>query len=134
MKKHEHRAASRPASGRATPRAVVHARPRADATDPKALVEQIQAAFAEFKATQEGAEGEGRRPSSPRSSASSTPISPSSPRAREGPGGSRPARLGGGGAGKALTPEAAAHSKAFNGWFRKGTEPANMRELEVKRR
>jgi len=37
----------------------------------------------------------------------------------------------GGGSGSDPSPEAAAHSEAFERWFRRGVEPDNMRELEV---
>jgi HK97 family phage major capsid protein len=116
------------------PRAVC-ATVRAEAnTDPKALIAQIQTAFTEFKATNEAAlqakaDDTVVTTKLDAINADLTKLTASIEKAQAEVAA---AKLGGGGAGKSLTAEAAAHATAFNSWFRKGTEPASgMRGLEV---
>lgn len=115
----------------AMPRAV-HAAPRADANDPKALIAQINTAFEEFKATNDAAlkgkvDDAAMNAKLAAINVSITELTDSLEKAQAD---LAAAKLGGGG--DALSAEATAHAAAFNGFFRKGTEPTNMRELEVK--
>jgi len=116
----------------AAPRAVA-ARPRAETpTDPKAIVEQINADFSAFKdrlAALEKKDDVVTAEQVERINASITELTGALETAQAD---LAAAKLGAG-AGDALTTEAKAHATAFNSWFRKGREPeAGMRELEVK--
>lgn len=115
-----------------TPRAVACA-PRANGADPKALVEQINKAFEEYKATNnEALQGKAEdavvTEKLGRIDASITEITAA---LEEAQADLAAAKLGGPG-GEKVSPEAREHAAAFNGWFRNGREPENMRELEVK--
>lgn len=116
-----------------TPRAVI-IRPRADGTDPKALVEQIQKAFAEYKDTNEEllkAKADDAVVSEKlgKINDSLTELTEAFEKTQAD---LAAARLGGGG--DALSAEAKEHASVFNTWFRKGDRAidADMRELEVK--
>jgi HK97 family phage major capsid protein len=109
---------------------------RADATDPKALIEQIQTAFTEFKAQNDARltqlEGRGEDPiTAEQVETINSTIGELTKAVEDQAKKLAAAKLNG--AGAELTPEAREHSSAFNGWFRKGSEPrSGMRELEVK--
>lgn len=120
----------------ARPRAVC-AMPRADATDPKALVEQIQETFTAFKAENDkrlaqletkAGEDVVTKEAVDKINDDLETLTKAIDKAQADVSA---ARLGAGG-GKSLTPEQTAHSDAFSRWFRKGDEPADMRDLEVK--
>jgi HK97 family phage major capsid protein len=105
---------------------------RADATDPKAMVEAINRAFEEFKATNDDAlkakADDGLVQA--KLSALEAEITKVTGSLEKAQADLAAAKLGGG-AGAQLSPEAAEHAEKFNAWFRKGNEPANMRDLEV---
>ncbi|HEY0116282.1 MAG TPA: phage major capsid protein [Allosphingosinicella sp.] len=110
------------------PRAVA-ATPRADANDPKALVAQINTAFAEYKATNDAAVN--GKADAAKLAAVETSISELTSALEAAQAKLAAAQIGGSG-GDQLSAEAKAHSTAFNQFFRKGSEPASgMRELEV---
>jgi HK97 family phage major capsid protein len=121
---------------RAAPRAVC-ASPRADVKDdPKALIAELNTAFAEFK-TQNDArlkqlEGKGEDPvTTEQVERINTTLGELQTAVEDQAKKLAAAKLNGGGVD--ITPEAKEHASAFNGWFRKGSEPASgMRELEVK--
>jgi HK97 family phage major capsid protein len=120
----------------AAPRAV-YASPRADVKDdPKALIAELNTAFAEFK-TQNDArlkqlEGNGEDPvTAEQVEKINSTLGELQTAVEDQAKKLAAAKLNGGGAD--ITPEAKEHARAFNGWFRKGAEPASgMRELEVK--
>lgn len=118
----------------AMPRAVA-ATPRADGADPKALVAQIQAAFAEFKETNEAAlkaKADDTVVTAKLGAIndSITELTASLEKAQQDVAA---AKIGGAG-GDQLSPEAQEHAGVFNTWFRKGDRAvdADLRELEVK--
>lgn len=115
--------------------AAVHAMPRADASDPKALVEQIQKAFAEFKETNDAAlknKADDTVVSEKLDKINST-ITDLTVALEKAQSDAAAAKLGGAG-GDAISAEAKEHAGVFNTWFRKGDKhvDADMRELEVK--
>lgn len=117
-----------------TPRAVMAA-PRADGTDPKALVAQINQAFEEFKATHEAAlknKAEDAVVSAQLATINGN-ITELTTALEKAQADLAAAQLGGGG-GDALSAEAQEHSTVFNTWFRKGDRAidADLRDLEVK--
>lgn len=105
----------------------------ADVSDPKAIAEQLQKAFGEFKTTNEQALASkvGDTLFNEKMTAINADLDKLVKAMDEQKAALAAAQLGGGGTGQ-ITPEAQEHSNAFNAWFRKGSEPANMRELEVK--
>lgn len=113
------------------PRAIIGT-VRADVSDPKAIADQLQKAFAEFKDANE--KQLGAKVDDVLFNEKMTAINADLDKLVKAMDEQKrllaAAQLGGGTG--ALTPEAAAHTDAFNSWFRKGTEPSSMRELEVK--
>jgi HK97 family phage major capsid protein len=107
---------------------------RADATDPKALVEALQTAFKEFQAKNDERlkqiEGRGEDPITAEQVEKINGDLTTLTKELEKLQAEAAANKLGGGA--SASPEAKAHADAFNLLFRKGNEPANMRELEVK--
>jgi HK97 family phage major capsid protein len=117
-----------------TPRAVA-ATPRADTSDPKALVAQIQAAFAEFKETNDAAL-KGKADDavvSEKLGAINASITDLTSALETAQSQLAAAQLGGAGD-DGLTAEAREHAGVFNTWFRKGDRAidADLRDLEVK--
>lgn len=115
------------------PRGVVHARPRADApTDPKAMIEQINANWKAFKDEVEANVGKKADDGAVNAKldAINADITKMVKSLDDAQAQLAAAKLGG--AGAVIDPDVAAHGTAFAGWFRKGSEPASMRELEVK--
>jgi HK97 family phage major capsid protein len=115
------------------PRSVCAA-PRADATDPKVLIAQINSAFEEFKTTNDAALNGKAEDSvvNEKLAAINTSITEMTTALEAAQAGLAAAKLGGAG-GEQLSAEAKEHATAFNTFFRKGREPdAGMRELEVK--
>lgn len=117
-----------------TPRAVFAA-PKADGSDPKALVAQINAAFEDFKATNEAAlknkvDDAVLSEKLATINASITEMTAALEKAQSD---LAAAQLGGGGGDK-LSAEAREHAGVFNTWFRKGDRAidADLRDLEVK--
>jgi len=117
----------------AMPRAV-HAAPRADASNPAAMIAQIQAGWEEFKGTIEANLGKKADDTVVQSKldAINADLNKLVKAVDEQATQIAAARLGGGG--NSLAPEATEHAQVFNTWFRKGDRAidANMRELEVK--
>jgi HK97 family phage major capsid protein len=117
------------------PRAIVAGGIKADATDPKALLQQIQAAFEEFKTTNNEAL---------KAKADDTVVTTKLDainadltnlmKAFDEVSAKATAAIAGGAAGSNLSPAAAEHAGVFNTWFRKGDRAidADMRALEVK--
>jgi HK97 family phage major capsid protein len=113
-------------------------RPRADApTDPKALIEEIQRTFASFREQNDkrldqlekrGSEDVITSEQVETINNSLTALT----KDLETLQAENAAMKLGAGAGAVISAEAKAHSDAFHAWFRKGNEPANMRELEIK--
>jgi HK97 family phage major capsid protein len=108
----------------------VHAAPRADAADPAKVLNDLKAAFEEFKKTNDEKlkakadvvlDEKVERINSAMSEYQKAIDDLNSKLAAS--------RLGGGG--KVTDPAAAAHSKAFDGFFRKGAD-AGLHDLEVK--
>jgi HK97 family phage major capsid protein len=120
-------------SATARPRAVCGT-VRADATDPKALIEQINTAFTEYKATNDAAlQGKADdtlvKGKLATLEADITKVTGALEKAQAD---LAAAKLGGSG-GDAISAEAKEHAQAFDVFFRKGREPASgLRELEIK--
>ena len=130
--KHVSRAAMLAAGTALCVPAAVCATPRADGSDPKALVAQINQAFEEFKATNDAALKNKADDTvvSEKLANINAAITEMTTALEKAQADLAAAQLGGAG-GDTVSPEAKAHAAAFNTFFRKGTEPANMRELEV---
>lgn len=116
-----------------TPRAV-YAAPRADGSDPKALVAQINTAFEEFKATNDLAL-KGKADDAvvtEKLGAINASITDLTVALEKAQADLAAAQLGGGG-GDGISAEAKEHAGVFNTWFRKGDRAidADLRELEV---
>ncbi len=121
-----------PAIAMPAPRAV-HARPRAELpTDPKAMVEAISANWTAFKTEVEANVGKKADDTLVQAKLGeiNADITKLVKAHDEMVQQLAAAKLGG--AGAVVDPDVAAHGSAFAGWFRKGNEPASMRELEVK--
>lgn len=117
-------AAARPAG--------VHAAPRADATNPAALVAQINTAFEEFKGTVEANLGKKADDTVVVAKLAEINADLNKLVAAHDEMKAKLTAATLGGAGAIIDPEVAAHGNAFMAYFRKGSEPANMRDLEVK--
>lgn len=118
----------------AMPRAIC-ASPRAETSDPKALVAQINAAFEEFKATNETAL-KGKADDavvSEQLGKINTSITDLTAALEKAQSDLAAAQLGGAGE-DGTTAEAREHAGVFNTWFRKGDRAidADLRDLEVK--
>ncbi|QIG80102.1 phage major capsid protein [Stakelama tenebrarum] len=114
-----------------TPRAVC-ATPRADATDPKEIVAQIQQAFAAFKETNES-ELKSKVDDTlfgEKMGEINTSITDLTAALEKAQADIAAGKVGG--AGDDISAEAREHAGVYNSWFRKGTEPESMRDLEVK--
>lgn len=113
------------------PRAIIGT-VRADVSDPKAIADALQKAFAEFKDTNE--KQLGAKVDDTLFNEKMTAINADLDKLVKAMDEQKrllaAAQLGGGTGN--LTPEALEHTNAFNSWFRKGNEPASMRDLEVK--
>jgi HK97 family phage major capsid protein len=118
-------------SAAARPRAVCGL-PRAEApTDPKALVDQINAAFTEYKTTNDAAIAAATTETAEvkaKLAAIEADITSCTRALEQAQSDLAAANLGGS---PGRSPEATAHSDAFHAWFRRGTEPESMRDLEV---
>lgn len=121
----------------AIPRAVA-ASPRAEVpANPLELITAIQTTFAEFKASNDTRltqlEKRGEDPiTADQVNKINADLSALTKALEKAQADLAAAKLGAGGPGSNLTPEARKHADSFNAWFRKGTEPAQaMRELEI---
>jgi HK97 family phage major capsid protein len=112
----------------AAPRAVCAL--RAEVTDPKALVEQINADFGAFKERIDALEKKDDVITKDEVDRINTALTDATKALETLQAAAAAAKIGGGG--KAVSPEAQAHADAFDKMFRKGVEAGNMRELEVK--
>ena len=117
----------------AMPRAV-HAAPRADASNPAALIAQIQAGFEEFKGTIDANLGAKADDVVVQAKLDTLNAELNKLVNAFDEQSKTLAALRLGTPGESLSPEAAEHAGVFNTWFRKGDRAvdANMRELEVK--
>jgi len=108
----------------------VFAAPRAHGDDPRALIEQINVAITELRATTDQRLADQDVVLANKLEAINATISELSRASEQQAQALAAARLGGGGNG--ITAEQRAHAEAFDGWFRRGREPdAGMRQLEV---
>lgn len=117
----------------AMPRAV-HAAPRAEPSNPAAMIAQIQAGFEEFKGTIEANLGKKADDTVVQSKLETINADLNKMVKAFDEQAASIAALRLGSPGDNLSPEAAEHAGVFNTWFRKGDRAvdANMRELEVK--